>query len=113
MEGRLAAFDLVQNTKHGDVITLHASRDGADRTMQYKITTIKQKKVLPFGTGPDVDQKAIDANVFTLSKEQKYASNKREFKAAHKKPEQEETNTEIKNRLLDNLKKRRTSRRER
>lgn len=107
VEDRTNIINILKSIKYGDLINVKIIRDNNEITVNYKITKIKPAMIPPFATSQAIpDEKVLKSGLFELSPEQKKMQQQREFYKMHPKKEREETISEMRKQILENMKRR-------
>ena len=113
MKNRVKIYDTLSQTKKGDIIKIVLKRKNQDITLSYKLTKLEKPKkkafIEPVKTG-QTDQ-SQGPGQFKLSREQEKEKRIKEFEKIHRTPKQQEVIRQIRERMLENMKKRARNRR--
>lgn len=103
---RVALFDKIAASKAGDVIIVNLKRSGAQVTQSYKLTYINKAKKMLFSENKPKDA-AAPADDLKMNKMQEREKQIREFNERHNNaPQQQDAISQIRKRLLENLRAR-------
>lgn len=103
---RLKVISYLKQLNYGQSFEVKINRGDKNIINKYTLKRIKPAIIPPFGGKAIPDEKVIKAGLFELSPEQKKMQQEREFYKLHSKPERNETISDIRKNLLENMKRR-------
>ena len=114
IKNRIKIYDALIQLKKGDIIKVTLNRNNQDTLLSYKLVKLEKPKKQAFiqpakeGVQPP---ETSPMSQFKMSGLQEREKQLREFKRSHKSPKQQQVISDIRQRLLDNMRSRSTNRR--
>lgn len=105
-EDRIKIISGLKNMTYGQSLNVKIKRNDKEILNKYIFKKIMPAMVPPFGGKAIPDEKNIKSGLFEQSPEQKRMQQQREFYKLHSKQERDDTISDIRKQLLDNMKRR-------
>ena len=110
ISNRIKIYDTITQMKKGENIKISLKRGGQDITLNYKLERLERPRKKTF-IQPATEGTPESSGEFKMSEQQKREKIESEFEKLHKTPKHKHVISDIRKRLLENMKSRSRNRR--